>query len=72
MVKPKKAEAALERAIEIAGSGAALARLLGVTRQAIAQWDRVPPVHAMAIEKATKGAVRCHELRPDIFPRPQG
>lgn len=60
---------ALHRAIEHAGSAAALARKIGVTPQAIYQWDRVPAERVIAIEAATGGAVSRCDLRPDIYPR---
>lgn len=63
--------AALERAIEEAGGIASLAQLLPetVTRQAVYKWrnESVPPERAVQIERALKGAVRRHDLRPDLF-----
>lgn len=45
-----------------------LARQLGVTPGAVTQWitEGVPAERCPAIEKATKGAVRCEDLRPDV------
>lgn len=61
---------ALEKAAEIIGSQTALAYLLGVSKAAVGQWKepgrRVPAEHCPLIERATDGAVRCEELRPDI------
>ncbi|MDD2046134.1 transcriptional regulator [Pseudomonas putida] len=58
----------LERAIHTAGSGKALAELLGVTPMAVSYWKTrgVPAKQALPIEKAT--GVSRHELRPDIYP----
>ncbi|MNJ57919.1 hypothetical protein D3C77_535300 [compost metagenome] len=58
----------LERAIHAAGSGKALAELLGVTPMAVSYWKArgVPAKQALPIEKAT--GVSRHELRPDIYP----
>ena len=60
----------IDRAAEIVGSQVALAALLGVTKAAVSQWKdtgrRVPLEHCPAIERATNGAVRCEELRPDV------
>ncbi len=60
----------LRRAARYAGSFEALARILGVTKGAVWQWlddgRKVPAEHCPAIERATDGAVRCEELRPDI------
>lgn len=61
---------ALERAIEIAGSQAALADLIGKTQAHIAMWLRrkkVPAEVCADIEGATEGKVTCAELRPDVF-----
>ena len=47
-----------------------LARELGVTQGAVHQWanglSRVSAERCIQIEKATKGAVRCEDLRPDV------
>lgn len=58
---------ALEKAIEAAGTSKALAELLGVTAQAISQWDRAPTMRVLEIERLT--GVSRHDLRPDIYPR---
>ncbi len=59
---------ALTKAVKILGSQAELARRIGVPRQSLQQWPPVPPKYVWAIERATGGKVKCHELRPDIFP----
>ena len=58
--------AALKRAIEIAGGQAELARLIGITAQAISQWDEVPPLRVLVVERVS--GVSRHELRPDLYP----
>lgn len=58
--------AALERAIEKAGSPAALARHLGITAQALSQWKQVPMLRVLQVERAT--GIPRHELRPDLYP----
>lgn len=56
------------RAVEIAGSKAKLAALIGVSPQAISQWnpEKLPPEHCSAIEQFTLGRVTCDALRPDL------
>jgi DNA-binding transcriptional regulator YdaS (Cro superfamily) len=60
----------LDNAVEIVGSQAALAAALGVTKSAVNQWKdpgrRVPAEKCPDIERLTKGAVRCEDLRPDV------
>lgn len=53
------------KAIKDAGGGATLAAALKITRQAVYQWDRVPPQHVLDVERIT--GVSRHELRPDLF-----
>lgn len=57
---------ALRRAIEAAGGLAALAAPLGITAQAISQWEEVPPLRVLAVERIS--GVPRHELRPDLYP----
>lgn len=59
---------ALKRAIDSAGGLAALAKPLGISAQAIWQWDEVPPLRVLAVERAS--GVPRHELRPDLYPAP--
>lgn len=65
-------DAELNRAIELAGGPASLARKLserdparGLTLQAICQWDRVPAARVLDVEAVT--GVSRHSLRPDIY-----
>jgi DNA-binding transcriptional regulator YdaS (Cro superfamily) len=46
-----------------------LGRALGITGQAVSQWDRVPPLQVLKVEQVT--GIPRHELRPDIYPPPQ-
>lgn len=56
---------ALDRAIKEAGSAAALARKLKISRWAVCKWEEVPPRRVLAVEAAT--GISRHELRPDVF-----
>ena len=58
----------LALAAEAVGSISKLAALLGLSVQCVSNWRkrRVPAEYCPAIERATGGAVRCEQLRPDI------
>jgi DNA-binding transcriptional regulator YdaS (Cro superfamily) len=56
---------ALTEATQRAGGQARLAKLLGVTRQAVCQWKRVPADRVREIERLT--GVPREVLRPDLF-----
>ncbi len=67
MKRPAKKKSAIERAVEVAGSGPALARLIGVTSQAVWLWRQggtISAERALEIERAT-GILRS-DLRPDL------
>lgn len=58
-----------ERALEVVGGAAELARRCGVSPQAVDKWKRrVPPIRVRQIVQATNGEVAPHELRPDLYP----
>lgn len=59
----------LEKASQIVGSQAKLAKKLGVHPMAITHWKKrgVPPKRCKEIEAATGGQISRAELRPDIF-----
>ncbi len=59
---------ALKRAVALAGGLTALARGLGISPQAISQWQQVPAARVLAVERAIDGAVTRSELRPDLYP----
>jgi len=52
------------------GRAAEIARSLGVVPVLLSQWStgarRVPADHCPSIERATGGAGRCEDLRPDV------
>ena len=57
----------LERALAAAGNRAELARRLGLSRQAIAKWRRIPADQIIAVEAAT--GIPRETLRPDLYRR---
>lgn len=59
---------ALERAIKAAGGLTKLATPLGISAQAVSQWDEVPPLRVLAVEQVS--GIPRHELRPDLYPEP--
>ena len=65
MLSPKDA---FEKAIQIAGSKAALARGLGITPWALSKWNfnKIPEERCLSIEEITKKEVKAEQLRPDI------
>lgn len=57
---------ALERAIKAVGTAGDLAAGLKITAQAISQWEQVPPLRVLEVERLT--GVPRHDLRPDLYP----
>jgi DNA-binding transcriptional regulator YdaS (Cro superfamily) len=60
---------ALKNAEKLIGSQSALARAVGVAPQVVNNWQRrgnVPADYCPSIERVTKGAVTCEQLRPDV------
>jgi DNA-binding transcriptional regulator YdaS (Cro superfamily) len=51
-------------AVQKAGGGAALARLLNISRSAITHWDLIPPDRVADVASAT--GIPAAELRPDL------
>lgn len=58
-----------DRVIEKAGGPAKLAALLGVTSQAVSQWDQVPPLRVLEVSRFL--GIPPHEIRPDVYPTPE-
>lgn len=52
-------------AVERAGGCPRVAQELGLTRQAVAKWDKVPGRHALVLERLS--GVSRYILRPDIY-----
>lgn len=59
-------DAALTKALDRANGFAGLGRLIGVSAQAIWQWQRVPAERVLDVERVT-GVARS-KLRPDLYP----
>ena len=61
----------LKKAINVYGRPH-LAKATQVSLVMVSRWRKigVPPKHCKTIEEATKGLVKAHELRPDIFSQP--
>lgn len=60
--------AIVRQACNVLGGPPALASAIGVKRQALYQWPKVPPGRVLKIEKATGGRITRHQLRPDLYP----
>lgn len=64
-------ERAVEEAVRRVGSQRRMAKLLGISRQAIGQWKVVPAERVLALESIS--GVSRYELRPDLYgPAPTG
>lgn len=63
---------AFDRAVELSGGQAALARRIGVTPQALIGWRKrgIPPDRVLDMARVCDFAVTPNELRPDIYPSP--
>lgn len=63
-------ENAIDKAIKLAGSKTKLARVVGITPQALGAQIRngkILPVHCIAIEKGFPGEITRYELDPEHF-----
>lgn len=50
------------------GGPSKLAEALGISRQAVDQWEIVPRYRAVQIEMITGGALRAADMNPDALP----
>lgn len=66
--KPKQRETARLRKVREMFPTTRLMRICKVTRQAINAWHDVPPKHAIALERASKGALTKEYLAPNFYP----
>lgn len=57
----------VQAAVDAAGGVRALARILGISHQAIVQWDVVPASRLLEVERLT--GVQREILRPDLYRR---
>lgn len=61
----KQRHPSLVDALVAAGGIAELARQLGVTRQAVSLWDKIPLKHLRAVSEMT--GIPRQQLRPDLY-----
>lgn len=54
------------RILEAAGGLSQLARLIGIERESLRGWQRVPGARVLRVEALT--GISRHELRPDLYP----
>lgn len=59
-------EQALQSAIDLAGGPTAVSVALGISHQAVLQWEKCPPLRVLEVERLS--GVSRHRLRPDIYP----
>lgn len=62
----KKRNIVVDQAIKAAGGPSSLAGKLGIERQAVSQWKRIPVGRVLTIEEIT--GISRSVLRPDIYP----
>lgn len=67
---PMDQKTIVENACKAAGGQPSLAKLLGISEQAVSKWKRngVPAERVLEIERLTEKRVTRHELRPDLYP----
>lgn len=72
----RKSDHPLQVAVDLLGGQEALSRATTLSATQISQilhYKRpIPARHCLSVEKATNGAVTCHDLLPDVFEQPTG
>jgi DNA-binding transcriptional regulator YdaS (Cro superfamily) len=63
--RPMNESTPLQNAIKAAGSVAKFAKKIGVSRQVIYLWDKIPAERVVDVEKAT--GIPREMLRPDLY-----
>lgn len=69
--KQTKRAPIVARIIAILGGPVRAGQCLDLSSQAVSQWKRVPANRVIEIENMTKGIVKRHEMRPDLYPLPE-
>ena len=64
----KTVDPIVAKVLTMAGNQAALARHLGIHRQAFDGWRRVPATHVIGVEEFLKKKITRSHMRPDIYP----
>lgn len=64
---------ALQKIIELKGSQAAMAAVVGQRQQSVGYWlkNGLPAEHVLTISADVKFEVTPHQLRPDLYPHPE-
>jgi DNA-binding transcriptional regulator YdaS (Cro superfamily) len=57
----------VREAAEMVGGIGKLADAIGIARQNLNRWDKVPAERVIPIERATQGRIPRHRIRPDLF-----
>lgn len=60
----------VENACKAVGGQPNMAKLLGISEQAVSKWKRngVPAERVLEIERLSDRRITRHELRPDLYP----
>jgi len=57
----------VKEAVREVGGVGKLAEALGIARQNLNRWDKVPAERVIPIERATQGRIPRHRIRPDLW-----